>query len=382
MTIQTQILTHIKDFEPFRSEWDELCRSGGYGAFVFSDWIIAWHNAFACEKTKPLIAIALEDGELVAGIAMTIRNRPVSPRLKLFRFKTLTFRSTDHAGFHEMIVKKDQPSLAADLCRVLVENIAFQTINLCPMRESRELEVFISTARTLGFFVDKAPEFKNDWVEIGNGWDKFLQDQPRRLRKDTRKCIAKAQTAGLSLDITSQSSEKDNIIVERILDLSRLSWKAQSKTDIGHSPKENLFFRELFKGFSRSEQATFFCLEIDGKDAASLVALRSNNCVYGVLSDFNEEMSEYAPGKLILLLMIEYFSAKGVTCVQCLRSTPMTRRLANDQETLYRVFIAKQFSLASVIYRSIKLVSPIGKRARKSKQLRTKKRSAYKDMVK
>lgn len=143
--------------------------------------------------------------------------------------------------------------------------------------------------------------------------DTYLREFANAARRKTyRKKLEPFRTDGrFETRVYGSDSLPDQGMIERFLELENRGWKGTNKTSLRAKPEDEKFFRRVF-GFTNvshlgSLQVMFNVLYL-GKE---LVAMRTSLILRGEILSFkiayNEDYSDYSPGLVMELLMIEHF---------------------------------------------------------------------------
>ncbi|KIC10762.1 hypothetical protein RA19_10240 [Leisingera sp. ANG-M1] len=148
-------------------------------------------------------------------------------------------------------------------------------------------------------------------------------------------------------------------------------------TDIGTDARTRQFFQELWRRMSPRGTMVVQLLVIDGQEAGSCICLDAGNTTYGLILDFDERFRKLSPGRIMSWQGVTAAADRGIHYSNLLRSTPFLDRLADEFESFQRLRICRRYGYADLLLAAQELLRPVGAKARKLKQLRTRKRSAF-----
>ncbi|KIC16246.1 GNAT family N-acetyltransferase [Leisingera sp. ANG-Vp] len=369
-----EIVTDPGALEALRPAWAELHRASGGGPFSSMGWILAWIAGFG-NGARPRIGCAWRDGQLVAALPLGVNRAPLwkgGPRLR-----RLSMLCSDRAGFHDVLAAPGHGREAAGLMENLLAARDWDVADLTPMRVAGAYGR-IRAATAQGRLRNRQRgEIRAGVCRHDDGWEACLSRRSRDFRKSLRSGRrALAKTEFQLLTATKPGPAADRIL-DGALTVSARTWKARMGTDIGTDTGTRRFFQALWRNMSASGTMAVHLLVIDGREAASCICLEAGDTSYGLILDFDESFRKISPGRIMAATCIETAAARGLHYTNMLRSTPFLDRLADDFESFQRLRICRRYGYADLLLTAQELLRPVGARARKLKQLRTRKRSAY-----
>jgi len=371
---RTEIITDLGALEALQPAWAELHRASGGGPFSSMDWMLAWSAAFGA-GAQPRIGCVWRDGQLAAALPLGVKPAPLwkgGPRLR-----RLSMLCSDRAGFHDVLAAPGHGEDAASLLNGLLAARDWDLADLTPMREAGAYGRIRAGSGQGGFRNRQRSEIRAGVSRHDDGWEACLARRSRDFRKSLRSGRrALAKTDFQLLTATEPGGEADRIL-EGALTVSARTWKARMGTDIGTDSSTRRFFRALWQNMSASGTMAVHLLVIDGREAASCICLEAGDTSYGMILDFDESYRKISPGRIMAAACIETAAGRGLHYTNMLRSTPFLDRLADEFENFQRLRICRRYGYADLLLTAQELLRPVGARARKLKQLRTRKRSAY-----
>lgn len=371
---KTEIITDLAALEVLQPAWAELHAASGGGPFSSMEWILAWAAAFG-QDAAPRIGCVWRDGQLTAALPLGLKREalwPGGPRLR-----KLSMLCSDRAGFHDALAA---PGHEADAAALLAEMLAARdcdVADLTPMRAAGAFGQISDVDGSGRFRCRQRPEIRAAVCGHDDGLEACLARRSRKFRQSLRaghRVLAKRDHQMLTADRPGGEAAR---ILEGALALSARSWKARLGTDIGSSTRTRVFFQELWRRMSASGTIVVHLLTIDGREAASSICVEAGSTSYGLILDFDESYGKISPGRIMAWRGIEGAIERGMDRSNTLRSTPFLDRLADTFETFHRLRICRRYRQADLWLGAQDLLRPVGRRARKLKQLRTRKRSAF-----
>ena len=358
--------------------WATFHQEAGGGPFSSSEWLSAWIEAYGDSGPAPHVGLVWRDERLVAGGLFGIERRSekaISPKVK---FRKLVMLCRERAGYHELLALPGHEDAGALLLSAVVKQGGWQMIDLTPLKSGPELDAFAAEARSLGMMVLQRNEIRADISDLSSGWEGYLSRRSANGRKTLRSNMRDVEAQDHRLwQIGTPGPEADTVL-EKVLDLSQLCWKAQMGTDIGTDPRARTFFRALWRGLSARGAMRLNLLEIEGKSASAATTLVENGLEYGMVVDFDETFAAYSPGRYIITQALMNAANRGIRHMDLLRHTDFTERFADHSADFVRLRLCRRFGVAGLWMALEERLRPIGRELRRRHKLRTRKRAAFK----
>lgn len=338
------------------------------------DWILAWSTAFG-RGAQPRFGCSWRDGQLTAALPLGIKRAPLwngGPHLR-----RLSMLCSDRAGFHDVLAAPGQEADAAALMEDLLAARDWDVSDLTPMRTAGgygRIRASLSGGRLRS---RQRGEIRAGVCRHDDGWEACLARRSRDFRKSLRACKRALQKQEHSILMAAAPGAEQKRILEAALDLSARTWKARMGTDIGTDARTRQFFQELWRRMSPRGTMVVQLLVIDGQEAGSCICLDAGNTTYGLILDFDERFRKLSPGRIMSWQGVTAAADRGIHYSNLLRSTPFLDRLADEFESFQRLRICRRYGYADLLLAAQELLRPVGAKARKLKQLRTRKRSAF-----
>lgn len=374
MASKTEIITDIGALAALQPAWAELHAASDGGPFSSMDWILSWAGAFG-EGAAPRIGCVWRDGQLTAALPMGVKRVPLwqgGPQVR-----KLMMLCSDRAGFHDILAAPGQEADAGALLEEMLAAKECDFADLTPVRTTPALSRFSEASGKGGLRRRQRQEIRAAVCRHDDGLDACLARRSRKFRSSLRaghRALKLREHEMLTADSPGDASDR---ILGAALSLSARTWKARLGTDIGSSRRTRDFFQELWRRMSASGTMAVHLLTIEGRPAASSLCVEAGGTSYGLILDFDESYSKISPGRIMAWRGVEAAIARGCKSSNTLRSTPFLDRLADEFETFHRLRVCRRYGVADLMLTAQDLLRPVGKKARKMKQLRTRKRSAF-----
>jgi CelD/BcsL family acetyltransferase involved in cellulose biosynthesis len=143
-------------------------------------------------------------------------------------------------------------------------------------------------------------------VALDGTFDAYWSARPRNLSSNIRRYDRRLQTDGMARRMARITAPDDIVAaVERYAGLEGAGWKGRQGTALGSTPEQYDFYRNLMREAAGRGQAVVYELWINDKLAASRLAVYADTMLVMLKTSYDEQLSVYAPGRLLLRHAIE-----------------------------------------------------------------------------
>ena len=378
MATSVEFIDNFDTFRRIAPAWAGLHQAAGGGPFCSVEWALAWAAAYAPTGPTPHIAVVWRDDQLVAGALLGIVHGSISALAPAMKVRKLVMLCSERAGYHEVLVLPGHSDAVVMILDALVDQGNWQIIDLTPIKPGPALEALAQRAGALGLMVMQRAEIQTAICDLAGGWDGYLLRRSANGRTAIRSTSREVEANHHKLTQTGTPGPVADAVLEKVMDLSQLCWKAQMGTDIGTDPKARLFFRTLWQGLSARGAMRLNLVEIDGESAASATTLIENGQEYGLVLDFNESFAALSPGRYIVSCALSDAASRGITQMDLLRQTSFSSRFADRSEEFMRLRLCRRFGVVGIWMAVENRLRPLGRELRRRHKLRTRKRGAFK----
>lgn len=143
-------------------------------------------------------------------------------------------------------------------------------------------------------------------VSLAGSFDEYWGDRPRHLQSNMKRYDKRATADGIEQRferITDTAAMSGAI--ERYVALEGAGWKGRKGTAIGSKPEQYRFYRDLMLRASQDGNAMVYELWFGERLAASRLVLRQGGMHVMLKTGYDEDLSTYSPGRLLLRAVIE-----------------------------------------------------------------------------
>jgi hypothetical protein len=159
-------------------------------------------------------------------------------------------------------------------------------------------------------------------------FDDYLAARSSKFRSNLQRRFYKVQQAGITLSlrqITEPAAMQAAIC--QFGELESSGWKHQAGTAVHINNVQGSFYLELLENFAQSHQACVYQLYFDEQPVAMELCLTSANMLILLKTAHNESLSCYAPGRLLLYLILQQeFALQRVNSIEFYTNADMNEQ--------------------------------------------------------
>jgi CelD/BcsL family acetyltransferase involved in cellulose biosynthesis len=143
-------------------------------------------------------------------------------------------------------------------------------------------------------------------IRLDGGFEPYWLARSKKLRSNIQRYGQRASAEGLppQLRCYTATSEMPSA-VNRYAELEGRGWKAKLGTALGSVPEQLAFFQELLAREAAAGRAMVFELWLGEQLAASRLLIERAGTFVALKTGYDESLSKYAPGRLLLKGVIE-----------------------------------------------------------------------------
>lgn len=273
----------------FWGEWDELNRR-----------LWAGHPFLDRRFVEPLLdywgtgdeqIVACRGGEGLVAAAILVRRRPGFWQTFLpAQTQMAPVLVGEYAVAREMLAAIQDPAVAIDF---LCQDPRYSPF--APGEDRKEM-LGVPYAVTMA-------------VNLDGGFQEYSEGRSRNLRKNIGKYRRRAEALGGSPELRRVSAVTElREAVARYGEIESRGWKGQQGTALNENNAQGKFYAAVMELFGAGGRADVFELWIGGRLAASRLLIGNEGFRIVLKTTYDEEMSEYAPGRLLLYEMLKHLA--------------------------------------------------------------------------
>lgn len=188
-------------------------------------------------------------------------------------------------------------------------------------------------------------------VNLDGGFQEYFEGRSRNLRKNIGRYRRRAEALGGSPKLRRVSAVTElREAVARYGEIEGRGWKGQQGTALNENNAQGKFYAEVMELFGAGGRADVFELRIGGRLAASRLLIGNAGFRIVLKTTYDEEMSAYAPGRLLLYEMLKHLAGlpapKRVEFYT--KATSDQLAWATEQRTVFQVGLYRWTALRRV----------------------------------
>lgn len=205
-------------------------------------------------------------------------------------------------------------------------------------------------------------------VRTHQDFDTYWNERPKNLRHNMRRYERRVQEADLAQRFISvRDPAQIGEAVRRYAALESRGWKGQAGTALAPGNAQEAFYIDLLTAHARSGDGAVYELWLGDTLAASRITLFAGTTLAILKTTYDEALSQYAPGRLHLRLLIEEACADPArhSIEFCTDATPDQLAWASEQRpiehwTIHRnAVVAALFDTTRALVTSLRAPPPV-----------------------
>ncbi len=142
-------------------------------------------------------------------------------------------------------------------------------------------------------------------VSLEGSFEDYWSERPRHLQSNMKRYDKRVGADGIDMRFTCiTDTAAMSGAIERYVALEGAGWKGRKGTAIGSKPEQYRFYRDLMLQASQEGNAMVYELWFGERLAASRLVLRQGAMHVMLKTGYDENLSTYSPGRLLLRTMI------------------------------------------------------------------------------
>jgi CelD/BcsL family acetyltransferase involved in cellulose biosynthesis len=143
-------------------------------------------------------------------------------------------------------------------------------------------------------------------ISISGNFAAYWAGRPKKLIQNIGRYERRlaANSIGLKMVRTSAAEELPAALI-RYAQLESNGWKGSEGTALDMEHAQGRFYLDLLRAFARSAEAAVYELWLGERLAASRLTISNRGCVTMLKTTYDESLSEYSPGRLLLHRVVE-----------------------------------------------------------------------------
>lgn len=143
-------------------------------------------------------------------------------------------------------------------------------------------------------------------IRLTGDFEQYWAKRSRKLVQNMARHERRLQTDGVAVRWTQIDNAADiEAAVWRYATLESRGWKGKGRTAITIDNAQGRFYQDVMARFAGASQATVHELWLNERLAASRLAIHTGRTLVMLKTSYDEELSKYAPGRLLLRRVIQ-----------------------------------------------------------------------------
>jgi CelD/BcsL family acetyltransferase involved in cellulose biosynthesis len=339
MTPTIEVITAPERLASLKHPWRELWERAGADVFQSHEWINAWSQTAAAHSDARLrIAVAWQNGALVAVLPMVVRRRLLLRRLE--------WVARDHADYCDALVEPDgDTSLLRDLWIAVCRSGGFDLVRLTQVRPDARVRPSLDSADTASGSLELRDNqqpclgINNRWAN-GEAWFRSLNKKARNNFTRGRRILSELG-GNVTLRIVNPAEETVAPVLEHVLDMKR-RWLEASEPRSPMLASRLDRQRAVLNAAAETGLMRVFLLECGGTVSAASVNFVYPTKLQAYLTAYDPQYERASPGTILIIDYIKWAFDRHLSYVDFLRGDePFKHRFANS-ETRLKGYIGAQ----------------------------------------
>ena len=326
------------DIDALEEEWSALVREGQYSEPFFQPY---WFRAFAqsFHRGRPAPFVIVRQGGELKGLLPLRRSSRFWGKIPARSLSSLS-------GIHS--------------CRF---DFMIEAHNV---PEGGGFEALMRHADRNGYLVARWPTLLSPYLNVPIGVKDGLQNCPARYKKDRKRLenrFRKFQEEGdVSFEVLNDFDEG---FFQEFLHLEGAGWKGKAGGSIDRDPTIIEFYREALGRAASKGHLRMCALTLNGRRVAMELALVTENKYYSPKIAYDEGLSKFGPGQLMVRRIIQHLADQGIEKYDLLGPRARHKALwAGEVRPHANCFIFRPTLAGTAYYLLAARIGPMIKRAK------------------
>jgi CelD/BcsL family acetyltransferase involved in cellulose biosynthesis len=284
------------------------------------EWISAWWKHFATQQTHLQVMVVRNEADQLIGIVPWFR------RSNLAIGKTVGFLGSDRACSDYQSILCSQGS-EEQVIGAIVDGLTgslrshWQLLDLDGVAASdTAMKMFIERMADRGHVIHRR-ESQSTWrIDIGGGWQGFLDKQSKSQRSQFRNFINRFdKSSDLRWRLASQEPTDMEAMIASLMKLHQMRWNAAGQAGCFADPRMKGFFVEAMQTMIPHGSADVSLIERDGRPVAGMAWLLKDRVAFGYQCGRDPSEDDNRIGRIANAVGIRWAAEKGFETFDLLR---------------------------------------------------------------
>lgn len=301
--MRLKIIRKFAELKNFRDHWNQLLSTRDSKPLPLThEWMVAWWKNFG--ENRQLSIYCVYDEDRLVAVAPFMK---VTASYRGVPTTQLRLLANGHSPFCDIITDGSLDS--EKISQIIDELINANTEDLMVFAKLPETSPIysslVSKSRIHGRLYGVKDNLITPMLQIDGSWDDYFRSRSRKFRKSINNKLNRfAKETDFSIEreiVTSREAP----VLDEIVEVSKRSWKARVKNDLGSKPAGRKFLLDLVDGFGTGNVIHVWIMRKAGVPVAFEFHLITDDVVYPLRADFDENYRKFSPGSVL-----EYMALK------------------------------------------------------------------------
>jgi CelD/BcsL family acetyltransferase involved in cellulose biosynthesis len=351
------------NIDALEEEWSALVREGEYSEPFFQPY---WFRAFAqsFHRGKPAPFVMVRQGGELKGLLPLRRSSRFWGKIPARSYSSLS--GIHSCRFDFICDARHKDSVAESAWKALEDDTSWNVIEAHNVPEGGGFEALMRHADRNGYLVARWPTLLSPYLNVPIGAKDGLQNCPARYKKDRKRLesrFRKFQEEGaVSFEVRNDFDES---FFQEFLRLEGAGWKGKAGGSIDRDPTIIEFYREALGRAASKGHLRMCALTLNGRRVAMELALVTDNKCYSPKIAYDEGLSKFGPGQLMVRRIIQDLADQGIEKYDLLGPRARHKALwAGDVRPHAHCFIFRPTLAGTAHYLLAARIGPMLKRAK------------------
>ncbi len=295
MYIET--ITDVIHFNNLQNTWRKLLSTRESTPLPLTHkWLTTWWKNFGGDKDLHISCI-YEKNKLLA----------IAPFMKAIVFyrgipvTVISLMANGYSPYCDVIFNGSiDHKRISEILEFLVKNNSANILILAKIPKNCPTYSHLAeNSRAYGYHYGITKNLVTPIIKLDHGWDDFYKSRSRKFRKNMKNKINRF-TRETDFSISREViTSRNHPTLKQIVEISKQSWKAGIKNDLGSNVAGKEFLFGLVDAFSDTQAVQVWIIRKADKPVAYEIHLIFDGVVYPLRADHDEHFKQYSPGSIL-----------------------------------------------------------------------------------
>jgi len=151
-----------------------------------------------------------------------------------------------------------------------------------------------------------SPHARTIKVQVEGTFDEYWKGRSASVRQNVGRRLRRLTEQGVAvrLEIVDDIGDMDRVVAE-FGDLESRGWKGAAGTAVSADSPQGRFYSDVMKGFAARSGASAYILYFGDRIVGIRLSILSSSMLVNLKTTYDEELSEFSPGRLLLYLSLK-----------------------------------------------------------------------------